>query len=77
MVLHSGQVYNLNLPLRLFNVYGPAQEPLCIWQCLEYFGHRKLPINPDSSGNGNQKRDFTYVRDVVNALLLSISSKIK
>ena len=73
-----GQVYNLNFTsFRLFNVYGPRSRTTGAYGAMfGVFLAQKIANKPMTVvGNGNQKRDFTYVSDVVNALLLSISSK--
>lgn len=56
------------LILRLFNVYGPKQRKYVMYDIL-----RKLAINSNELqvlGNGNEERDFIFVDDVINALLL-------
>lgn len=78
MVLHWGQVYNLNFTsFRLFNVYGPRSRTTGAYGAMfGVFLAQKIANKPMTVvGNGNQKRDFTYVSDVINALVLSISSK--
>jgi len=60
--------------LRLFNVYGPHQDPGSPYSgVISIFCERLrrgLPI--DVFGNGSQTRDFVFVTDVVNALLTSM-----
>lgn len=71
-VLHWSQVYDLSaVSLRLFNVYGPRARTSGTYGAV--FGvflaqkyHRK-PLT--IVGNGSQSRDFTYVSDVVEALV--------
>lgn len=66
-----------NLPiigLRYFNVYGPGEKykgkmANVIWQFYLQMKDGKKPI---VFGNGEQKRDQVYVRDVVNANILAI-----
>ena len=56
--------------LRLFNTYGPRQPRYVMYDLL-----RKLNQNPSRLqilGTGEQKRDFTYVTDCVNAFLLAV-----
>ena len=58
--------------LRLFLVYGPHQKndrliPQVINGCLQ---KRKFPVS-----KGNQLRDFCYVDDVVDAIILSLTKK--
>ena len=67
------KVYGLNtVALRYFNVYGPRQKDstysgvIPIW-----LGRIYRDENPIVFGDGEQRRDFTYIKDVVNANLLS------
>ena len=58
--------------LRLFLVYGPQQKtnrliPQVIKGCLK---KKKFPVS-----KGNQLRDFCYVEDVVDAIILSLIKK--
>lgn len=56
---------------RFFNVYGPRQNPTSPYSgVISKFTnhiHRKEPLT--IYGNGEQQRDFIYVKDVVNILL--------
>ena len=64
-----------NLPvtaLRLFLVYGPLQKndrliPQVINGCLK---KKSFPVS-----KGNQLRDFCYVDDIINAIILSLTNK--
>lgn len=64
--------YN-SIRLRFFNVYGPGQDGSSAYSTvLAAWMHKiknKLPIAME--GDGEQRRDFCYVGDVVNACLLS------
>jgi len=71
--------YNVNVEIaRFYNVYGPM-EPLDekfgnvigIWQ-VKVAKNLPLPI----VGDGNQKRDFTHVQDIVDGLLKISNSQI-
>lgn len=71
-----GKLYGIpTVCTRFFNVYGPNQNPespysgvlSIIQNCLKNGKTFKL------FGNGEQTRDFTYVDDVVDALLLLLS----
>jgi len=69
--------------LRYFNVYGPRQDPSSIYSgVVSIFLNRAIQKKqPVIYGNGNQYRDFVYVKDVVNANILAahtenISGKI-
>ena len=61
--------------LRLFTVYGPRQRPdMLIHRLIESaLGGPACPLY----GDGSQSRDFTYVDDVVSALLLSASADVE
>ena len=72
--------YNVNVEIaRFYNVYGPF-EPLDekfgnvigIWQVMA-MKNKPLPI----VGDGNQKRDFTHVYDIVDGLLKISNTEIK
>ena len=70
-------VYGLEtVSLRYFNVYGERQSldgQYCLVMGIfarKRLNGEKLPITND----GNQKRDFTYVKDVVNANILAATS---
>jgi len=59
--------------LRYFNVYGPRQDPSSPYSgVISIFMQKavdeKIPV---IYGDGNQSRDFIYVKDVVNANLLA------
>lgn len=60
--------------LRYFNVYGPREEykgkmSSMVWQL---YNQIKKEENPRIFKNGEQKRDFIYVKDIVNANLLAL-----
>jgi len=64
------------ISLRYFNVFGPRQDPnsqysAVIPRFIKAFLKNQQPV---IFGDGNQTRDFTYVENVINANLLSISS---
>ena len=72
--------FNVNVEIaRFYNVYGPF-EPLDekfgnvigIWQA-KTIKNKKLPI----VGDGNQKRDFTHVFDIIDGLLKIANTEIK
>ncbi|KRL98680.1 NAD-dependent epimerase/dehydratase family protein [Liquorilactobacillus satsumensis] len=71
--LTYGRLYGLpTVATRFFNVYGPKQNPASLYSgvlsiilnCLKENNQFKL------YGDGSQTRDFTYVEDVVDAILL-------
>ena len=78
LVLHWGNVYNLNVTsLRLFNVYGTRSRTSGTYGAMfGTFLKQKLKDYPFTIvGNGRQKRDFTYVSDVVEAFIKCIKYK--
>ncbi len=79
LVLHWEKVYGLSsLSLRFFNVYGPRSRTSGTYGAVfGVFLAQKLANKPFTViGDGNQTRDFTYVTDVVDALITAIQSKI-
>ena len=71
LVMHWSKLYKLNCTsLRLFNVYGTRSRTSTYGAMFGVFLAQKLNRKPFTIvGDGNQKRDFTYVKDVVDALL--------
>ena len=72
------KVYNIEtVSLRYFNVYGERQNLGGAYATVvgiflnQSINKKPLTIN----GNGNQRRDFTYVGDVVSANILAAKSK--
>ena len=73
------RIYGLpTVALRYFNVYGPRQDPFS-----QYAGvipvfidriNRDLP--PTIFGDGNQTRDFIFVKDVVQANILAAEKDV-
>lgn len=77
LMIHWGTVYGLqNICLRLFNVYGPKSRTSGTYGAVfGVFLKQKLENQPFTVvGDGTQTRDFTYVSDVVNALVTSMES---
>jgi UDP-glucose 4-epimerase len=72
-------VYGLEtVSLRLFNVFGPGQDPLSQYAAvvprfIAALGSGKRPI---VYGDGQQTRDFTYVDDVVEAFMVAVQEDI-
>ena len=72
--------FNVNVEIaRFYNVYGPTQlldeklgNVIGIWQ-VKVNKNQPLPI----VGDGNQKRDFIHVHDIVDGLLKISNSEIK
>lgn len=76
MLIHYGKVYNIKtISLRLFNVYGTKSRTSGTYGAMfGVFLAQKLKKKPLTIvGNGNQKRDFTYVTDVVSAFYKCIN----
>jgi len=71
------ELYGLpTICLRYFNVYGPRQDPQSEYAAViprfitKSLTGERLPIY----GDGTQTRDFTFVKDVVNANILAAES---
>jgi len=62
------------VPLRYFNVYGPRQDPSSPYSGVISIFISRMAENREVEihGTGKQVRDFVYVRDVVDANLLSL-----
>jgi nucleoside-diphosphate-sugar epimerase len=62
--------------LRYFNVYGPRQDPSSPYSgVISIFMAKAVErLSPVIFGDGNQSRDFVYVKDVVKANLLAAVS---
>jgi len=77
LVLHWAQVYDLAaLSLRFFNVYGPRSRTSGTYGAVfGVFLAQKLAGKPYTIvGDGEQTRDFTYVSDIVSALITAAQS---
>ena len=63
--------------LRYFNVYGPRQDPSSPYSGVISIFMTKALLNKPAViyGDGNQTRDFVYVKDVVKANLLAASAE--
>jgi len=61
--------------LRYFNVYGPRQSPDSEYAAvIPIFIHRIINgLAPVVYGDGNQKRDFVFINDIVKANLIAAS----
>jgi UDP-glucose 4-epimerase len=78
LVVHFAKVYNINATsLRFFNVYGPrARTSGTYGAVFGVFLAQKLAKKPFTIvGTGRQTRDFTYVSDVVDAIIKVFSKK--
>ena len=79
-IIHWSSVYNLKaISLRLFNVYGPRVRTVGHYGAVFGVFLSQLANNFPITivGNGKQKRDFTFVSDVVDAFILSSRKKVK
>jgi len=63
--------------LRYFNVYGPRQDPSSPYSGVISIFMQKAAgtVVPTIFGNGQQTRDFVFVKDVVQANLLAATSE--
>ena len=64
--------------LRYFNVFGPRQDPNAEYAAVIPKFTEKIirGKNPVIFGDGNQTRDFVFVKDVVQANLLAMNSHV-
>lgn len=62
--------------LRFFNVYGPRQRPDSPYAAVIplFVDALRRGVRPTVYGDGGQSRDFTYIGDVVNALLAAATA---
>ena len=77
LVLHWFQVYGLPaISLRFFNVYGPRSRTAGTYGAVfGVFLAQKLARQPFTVvGDGEQTRDFTFVTDIVGALITAAES---
>src|SRR5579862_6863700 len=79
LVMHWHKVYKLPaISLRCFNVYGPRARTSGSYGAV--FGVFLAQLLADKPltivGDGNQTRDFTYVSDVVDAILCAAASSV-
>ena len=72
LVIHFANIYNLNATsLRLFNVYGPRSRTSGNYGAVfGVFLAQKIAKKPFTIvGDGKQTRDFTFVSDIVDAMI--------
>lgn len=77
IVLHWSQVYKLSaISLRLFNVYGLRARTSGTYGAVfgVFLAQKKAGMPLTIVGDGNQTRDFTNVKDVVEAMYLALLS---
>jgi len=80
LVLHWSKVYKVpSISLRFFNVYGPRSRTSGTYGAVfGVFLAQKLAQKPFTIvGDGTQSRDFTFVSDVVEAMIVAARSKIE
>ena len=80
MVMHWSQLYGLTaVSLRFFNVYGPrARTSGTYGAVFGVFLAQKLAKKPYTVvGDGKQTRDFTFVSDIVSAIISAAESNVK
>ena len=78
LILHWSKIYKINTTsLRLFNVYGSRSRTSGTYGAMfGVFFAQKLASKPFTVvGDGSQKRDFTYVSDVVDAFIKASNSR--
>ena len=79
LIMHWNKVYNIPaVSLRLFNVYGTRSRTNSTYGAvMGVFFAQKLSNKPLTIvGSGNQKRDFIYISDVVDAFILASKKNI-
>jgi nucleoside-diphosphate-sugar epimerase len=75
-VFHS--IYDLKtVSLRYFNVYGPKQDPTSEYAAVipKFMTNARNGKAPLIYGDGEQTRDFTFIKDVVQANIQAALSK--
>lgn len=78
ILMHYAKIYNIQVTsLRLFNVYGTRSRTSGTYGAMfGVFLAQKLKNKPLTVvGNGRQKRDFTFISDVVEAFYKVMRSK--
>lgn len=79
IALHWGQVYQIpTISLRFFNVFGPrARTSGTYGAVFGVFLAQKLAGRPFTVvGDGSQTRDFTFVSDIVDGLIVAAQSSV-
>lgn len=72
LLAHSySHLFNIQCTgLRFFTVYGPYGRPDMAYYSFTHAINNDIPINVYN--NGNMKRDFTYIDDIIDGILLVI-----
>lgn len=70
------ELYGINMTvLRFFTVYGPRGRPeMAPYRFVDKI-HRGLPI--DMYGDGSSARDYTYVSDIVDGIIVALKKDFK
>ncbi len=71
------EIYDLpTICLRYFNVFGPRQDPQSQYAAVipKFITAILKNESPTIYGDGEQSRDFTYIKNVVNANILAAES---
>ena len=71
------QVYGLEtVSLRFFNVFGPRQDPDSEYAAVipRFVKQMLTGQQPTIFGDGNQSRDFTYIENVIDGILLAANA---
>ena len=79
LIMHWNDIYKIPaVSLRFFNVYGPRSRTSGTYGAVfGVFLAQKLAGEPYTVvGDGNQTRDFTFVSDVVDAIVKASASKV-
>lgn len=73
------EIHNINfVSLRYSNVFGPGQDSSGEGGVVAIFCEKLLRgERPEIYGDGNQLRDFVYVKDVARANILALDNKVK
>jgi UDP-glucose 4-epimerase len=80
LIVHWSKIYKFDyISLRFFNVYGPRSRTSGTYGAVfGVFLAQKLNNKPFTVvGNGRQKRDFTFVSDIVDSIIIASKSNIK
>lgn len=80
LVLHWGLVYKIPVvSLRLFNVYGPRARTSGTYGAVfgVFLAQKRAGRPLTVVGDGSQTRDFTYVTDVVGAMISAATDSVK
>ncbi len=79
LVMHWANIYNFPaLSLRFFNVYGPRSRTSGTYGAVfgVFLGQKLAGLPYTVVGDGEQTRDFTFVTDIVEAILTAIKSDV-